>query len=156
MAEELKELEELKNFEEAPPLWGWYLNIFPTQHIQVLGWVFSHRKGARLSDIRVSLAMELLESGGSIGVEIVFFGDDRCPPGDYLSSQHRNFSYGDQASEGRLAARRDSLREAATQISAVASHPAPAGIDRPFSAAISAGAADPSSRQEGYFLCLTF
>ena len=79
MAEELKELEELKNFEEAPPLWGWYLNIFPTQHIQVLGWVFSHRKGARLSDIRVSLAMELLESGGSIGVEIVFWGRQVSP-----------------------------------------------------------------------------
>ena len=79
MAEELKELEELKNFEEAPPLWGWYLNIFPTQHIQALGWVFSHRKGARRSDIRVSLAMELLESGGSIGVEIVFLGTTGAP-----------------------------------------------------------------------------
>ena len=60
-------------------MWGWYLNIFPTQHIQALGWVFSHRKGARLSDIRVSLAMELLESGGSIGVEIVFLGTTGVP-----------------------------------------------------------------------------
>ena len=76
MAEELKEL---KNFEEAPPLWGWYLNIFPTQHIQVLGWAFSHRKGARRCEVGVSQAMELLASGGWVGVELVFLGTAGAP-----------------------------------------------------------------------------
>ena len=71
---------------EIPPIVRGFLGVFPTQHLRVLGWVFSHR--------------------------------------------------------------------AATQVPAVAPYPAPAGIVRPFSAAISAGAADPSSRQEGYFFVL--
>ena len=75
---ELKELKELKEFEEAP-LVGRYLNIFPTQHLQMLGWAFSHRKGARLSDVRAFLSMESLESGDSIGVEIVFLGTTGAP-----------------------------------------------------------------------------
>ena len=33
-------------------------------------------------------------------------------------------------------------------------HPAPAGVAWPFLAATSAGVADPSSRQEGYFFVL--
>lgn len=41
-----------------------------------------------------------------------------------------------------------------TPLSGGSLHLAPVGIVRPFSAAISAGAADPSSCQEGYFFVL--
>lgn len=75
MADELKELEELKKFEEVPPLWGWYLNIFPTQHLQVLGWAFSHRKGARLPDVKVRFAM----TSPSLSVSVVFLGITGSP-----------------------------------------------------------------------------
>lgn len=57
-----EEIEELKNIEQAPSTVKGYMNIFPTQHLEVQGWVFSHREGARLPDVKTSLSMELPES----------------------------------------------------------------------------------------------
>ena len=51
-----------------------YLRVFPTQHLQVLGREFTHREGASLPDICVSMSMDTPESRELIDVRIVFLG----------------------------------------------------------------------------------
>ena len=79
MAEEIEELEELKNIEQAPSTVKGYLNIFPTPHLKVLGWAFSHRKGARLSDAEVRFVMRPPESEGPLGISVIFLGITGSP-----------------------------------------------------------------------------
>lgn len=74
-----EEIEELKNIEQAPSTVKGYMNIFPTQHLEVQGWVFSHREGARLPDVKTSLSMELPESRESINVAVIFLGTTGSP-----------------------------------------------------------------------------
>ena len=74
-----EEIEELKNIEQAPSTVKGYMNIFPTQHLEVQGWVFSHREGARLPDVKTSLSMERPESRESINVAVIFLGTTGSP-----------------------------------------------------------------------------
>lgn len=89
---------------EIPPIVGGFLGVFPTQHLRVLGWVFSRRDGARHPDVRVFLSMEP-PSGGVMDIRVIFRGGDGNPLENHLREHHHHRGDSDQLSEGRLAAR---------------------------------------------------
>ena len=63
---------------EIPPIVGGFLGVFPTQHLRVLGWVFSRRDGARHPDVRVFLSMTP-PSGGVMDIRVIFRGGTGTP-----------------------------------------------------------------------------
>ena len=63
---------------EIPPIVRGFLGVFPTQHLRVLGWVFSRRDGARHPDVRVFLSMEP-PSGGVMDIRVIFRGGTGTP-----------------------------------------------------------------------------
>lgn len=73
------EMAEKRDIERTILIVEGYLEIFPTQHLQVLGRELAHREGASLPDIRVYMSMDAPESREPIGVSVVFLGMTGSP-----------------------------------------------------------------------------